>query len=246
MMLEACAVLVERGDPDRFLATMAAPPAARVCLFPLYAFNLEIARAPLMAKEPMIAEMRLQWWQDVLAEIAEGRAVRGHEVTTPLATALTSETAKGLADLVDARRMDIAPTPWASAEALMAYLDRTAGTLLWTAARLLGETGGEAGIRALGRAQGLANWCLAAPALAATGRSPFPDASADAIGALARRQLDELRSLHLPRNPALLAAWRAPPLLRQAARHPGRVMAGEIAQSEFSRKAGLLWRSFAG
>ena len=42
----ACAALVERGDPGRFRATMAAPLAARRVLFPLYAFNLEVARAP--------------------------------------------------------------------------------------------------------------------------------------------------------------------------------------------------------
>ncbi len=47
MSLEACAALVERGDPDRHAAAMAAPPAARARLWPLYAFNLEGgARAP--------------------------------------------------------------------------------------------------------------------------------------------------------------------------------------------------------
>ena len=60
MSLQACAELVERGDPDRFLATMAAPVALRATLFPLYAFNVEIARAPWVTQEPMIAEMRLQ------------------------------------------------------------------------------------------------------------------------------------------------------------------------------------------
>ena len=44
MTLNACAELVRQGDPDRFLATMAAPPEARAKLFPLYAFNLEVAR----------------------------------------------------------------------------------------------------------------------------------------------------------------------------------------------------------
>ena len=47
MSLDACARLVERGDPDRFRVAMAAPPSAREALFPLYAFNLEVARARL-------------------------------------------------------------------------------------------------------------------------------------------------------------------------------------------------------
>ncbi len=50
MSIAACAALVERGDPDRFAATMAAPMAARARLWPLYALNLEAARAPWVTK----------------------------------------------------------------------------------------------------------------------------------------------------------------------------------------------------
>ena len=57
--LMACAELVQRADPDRFMAAMAAPVAARRVLFPLYALNVEIARAPWVTQEAMIAEMRL-------------------------------------------------------------------------------------------------------------------------------------------------------------------------------------------
>ena len=64
MSLDACAALLQRGDPDRYLSVLAAPLWARELLLPLYACNLEIARAPWASKEPMIAEMRLQWWRD--------------------------------------------------------------------------------------------------------------------------------------------------------------------------------------
>ena len=50
MSVEACAALVARGDPDRFLSAMAAPVAARAVLFPLYAFNLEVAKAPWLTQ----------------------------------------------------------------------------------------------------------------------------------------------------------------------------------------------------
>ena len=85
----ACARLLERGDPERFRAIMATPLGVRKTLFPIFAFNLEVACAPWVTKEPLIAEMRLQWWQDVLSEISDGRAVRRHEVATPLASSLT-------------------------------------------------------------------------------------------------------------------------------------------------------------
>ena len=79
MTLNACAELVRQGDPDRFLATMAATPEARAKLFPLYAFNLEVAKAPWVTREPMIAQMRLQWWQDIVTEVVEGKPPRAHE-----------------------------------------------------------------------------------------------------------------------------------------------------------------------
>ncbi|MGB3250003.1 MAG: squalene/phytoene synthase family protein, partial [Tabrizicola sp.] len=74
MTVAACAGLVQRGDPDRFRAVMAAPVEARAQLFPLYAFNLEVARAPWVTQEPLIAEMRLQWWRDVVENAASGAA----------------------------------------------------------------------------------------------------------------------------------------------------------------------------
>ncbi|MCB1349117.1 MAG: squalene/phytoene synthase family protein, partial [Maritimibacter sp.] len=76
MTLAACADLVRRGDPDRFRAAMAAPVEARARLFPLYAFNLEVARAPWASSDPTVAKMRLQFWRDVLVEIDEGEPAR--------------------------------------------------------------------------------------------------------------------------------------------------------------------------
>ena len=57
-MSEACAEIVQRTDPERFAALMAAPVIDRPALAVLYAFNAEVARAPWASKEPMIAEMR--------------------------------------------------------------------------------------------------------------------------------------------------------------------------------------------
>ena len=101
--IAACAGLVARGDADRFLAVMAASPPARDVLFPIYAFNVEVARAPWVTEESMIAEMRLQWWRDAVDEIGAHGAVRKHEVVTPLAGVLDATGAAVLAELVEAR-----------------------------------------------------------------------------------------------------------------------------------------------
>jgi phytoene/squalene synthetase len=52
---EACAELVRRGDPDRWRTAMLAPVAKRPGLMALYAFNLEIARAPWVTREAILA-----------------------------------------------------------------------------------------------------------------------------------------------------------------------------------------------
>ena len=89
-----CAKLVQSRDPIRFRAAMAAPLPLRTRLFTLFAFNIEMSKAAWASKEPMIAEMRLQWWYDALDEIAKGGLVRRHYVITPLALAITPDQAK--------------------------------------------------------------------------------------------------------------------------------------------------------
>ena len=174
--LVACAQIVERGDPDRFAATMAAPVPARPVLFPLYAFNMEIARAPWVTNEPLIAQMRLQWWQDALEEIAGGGPVRRHEVATPLAGVLDAEGARILLACVQARHRDAARERPKSAEDLQAYLAETGGALMWAAARALGSTQ-EGRARAVGQAAGLANYLLGVPEFLARGLNPLPEMS---------------------------------------------------------------------
>ncbi|KMW57523.1 Phytoene/squalene synthetase-like protein [Candidatus Rhodobacter oscarellae] len=248
MSLDQCAEIVRRGDPDRFLATMAAPVAARRVLLPLYAFNIEVARAPWVTAEPMIAEMRLQWWRDALEEVRTGSTVRNHEVTTPLAEVLDAEGAAILDRLVQARRWDIYRDPFEDVAHFWEHLDATSGGLAWACARALGATEGEARVRAIARAAGLANWFQAIPELEARGRVPLVDGRPEAVAALAREGLALLSG---PRpdpaaRAALLASWRARPILRMAERRPDLVASGGLVQSEFARRWGLIWRSLVG
>ncbi|WP_240705159.1 squalene/phytoene synthase family protein [Pacificoceanicola onchidii] len=240
--LIACAKLVEQGDPERFVATMAAPVQARTILFPLYAFNVEVSRAPWVTQEPMIAQMRLQWWWDALEEIRNGGIVRRHEVVTPLAMILDSTSAEQLQSLVDARRLDIERVPFTDEAALWDYLEKTGGSLMAAAARCFGETD-TAAAQALGTATGLAGYLRAIPDLEARGRQPLPDGRPEAVAALAQQGLNRLAktaSRPKPAKPARLAAWQTAPLLRLAAKSPVRVKDGTLALSEFSKRARLL------
>ncbi|SFM24455.1 squalene/phytoene synthase family protein [Shimia aestuarii] len=248
----ACAGLVERGDPDRFLAAMAARPAARDVLFPIYAFNIEVARAPWVTQESMIAEMRLQWWADALDEIATGGVVRRHEVVTPLALSLDAAGAEVLGALVEARRWDIYRDPFQDEAHFARYLDATAGGLMFVAARALGEVPEDVA-RDIGVALGLANWLRAIPALESQKRVPLVDGRPEAVAALAEDGLSRLKRARARRGDvssqagqAFLAAWQAEGLLKQAAEEPGRVAEGALGLSEFARKAGLMARALSG
>ena len=165
MTVAACAALVERGDPDRFLAVMAAPAHVRGQLFPLYAFNLEVARAPWVTEEPLIAEMRLQWWRDVVENAASG-AARAHEVAGPLHDLIRDFglPVEVMDRLIAARRWDIHREPHADAAALEAYLEETGAGLMWLAARALGAPDkAEATVRSFGWASAAAAYLRAVP-----------------------------------------------------------------------------------
>lgn len=243
MTVAACAEIVRRGDPDRFLATMAAPVAARAVLFPIYAFNVEIARAPWVTEEPLIAEMRLQWWADALEEIAGGGAVRAHEVATPLAGVLDAAGARGLLPAVAARRRDCHRQGFDDVAALRAYVMETSGELATVAAGALGA-GGIAAVREIGYAQGLANWFRAVPALISRGVGPIPDASG--IVDLATDGLARLAvargQVPAPARPVTRAGWLADRTLRSAAADPAAVTGVSLHIPEFTRRGLLLWR----
>ncbi|QFU09200.1 Squalene/phytoene synthase [Rhodobacteraceae bacterium THAF1] len=239
MTLNACAEIVKSGDADRFLAAMAAPPAARAVLFPIYAMNVEISRAPWVTAEPMIAEIRLQWWRDALAEIAAGQAPRRHEVVEPLAQVLDAEGARLLEPVIDTRRWEIAREPFVSEAQLLGHLAAGAGGLMWAAARTLGATDEDA-VRGVGLAGGIAAWLVAVPAFHAAGLEPLPDASDDAIKRLAQTGLDALRPVGRAARPAALAAWEAGPVLKRAVAEPERVEAGTLARPDGMRRLRLM------
>lgn len=251
MSLEACAALVERGDPERFAAVMAAPPGCRARLLPIYAFNLEVARAPWVTKEPMIAEMRLQWWRDVVAEAAP----RAHEVAGPLHQVIHEAglPVAVLDRLVEARRWDIYSEAFADEAALDRYLEETGAGLMWLAARALGAPErAEAVVRGFGWASALAGFLRAVPDLEARGRLPLVDGRPAAVADLARRGLAKLAEARAGRRrvaagaPALLAGWQAEGLLRQVVADPAVVAGGRMGLSEFSRRGRLLWQGLTG
>src|SRR5580692_2883864 len=82
--LSPVAALVRQHDRDRFQTALFAPVADREALFSLYAFNYEIARVRESVREPMLGQIRLQWWREAIEAAYAGAAPRRHEVVEPL------------------------------------------------------------------------------------------------------------------------------------------------------------------
>jgi len=253
--LSPCADLARRGDPDRFLSAMTAPPALRERLFALYAFNLELARIPAVVSEPMLGLMRLQWWRDTVAAAFETGRAGGHVVAGPLAATIrAAELPRAPFErLLDARALDVAAEPFADAAALTAYLRDTGGALMALAARALGDAEGPA--EDAGFAHAAASWLAAAPALAARGRAPFPAGddpraaaqalARDGLAALSRARAARARAAPAARA-AYLAGWRSGALLGGCLGAGYDPMTGPAQASAFRHRAGLLWAAATG
>src|SRR6266446_5867273 len=86
--LSPVAALVQRHDHDRFQTVLFAPAARREALFALYAFNYEIARVRESVSQPMLGQIRLEWWRENIAAAFKGSPVRHHVVVEPLTAAI--------------------------------------------------------------------------------------------------------------------------------------------------------------
>lgn len=266
MSIDACAKLVQAADPDRFASAMCAPMPGREALMVLYAFNVEVSRAPWVTQEEIIAEMRLQWWKDAIAEIYEGQSVRSHEVVSPLADVIgEAELPRDLFDgLIEARRFDIYRDRHETDDAFDAYVAATSGNLMELAGRSLGATEFGA-FREFGWASGLANLLMALPQLYERGRSPLPSDKVDRntllegrldagtselIRGLSMRGLQVIERARKAAHqravqPALLAGWRAKSVLTKISRDPERALSFPEAGS-LERSSTLLLRSLTG
>ena len=243
-MLSACGEIVRTGDPDRFRTALFARPEAREHLFALYAFNLEIAKIAPMVSEPMLGEIRLQWWREALDQIYSDGPVRAHEVTTPLAEAARSMSLPRLPfdALIDARASDLDLAFPENDAMLHGYIADTAGGLTGLAARALVPDMSAQGIEAAtdaGFAIGASRFLMAMPQLVAAGRKPLPMESVDALAAEGRARLAKA---HAARSAVPKAA--APALLE--ARLAAHNLTSSTARSAFRERISVLWGGLRG
>lgn len=154
--LSYCGREVRKYDNDHFLAGLFAPADRREALFALHAFNLEIAKTREVVSEPILGQMRLQFWRDGIEAVYADGPVPRHAVMDPLSEAARSlGLSRALFDrLIDAREADLDDTPPADLSCLVNYADVTGAPLVQLALEILGVRD-EASV-AVGRHVGIA------------------------------------------------------------------------------------------
>ncbi len=243
--LSPVAALVRHHDRDRFQTALFAPARHREALFALYAFNFEIARVRESVREPMLGQIRLQWWREAIATAYEGGAPRHHDVAEAITEAIRSRSlSRAHFDrLIETRERDLDDTPPATLAALEDYAEGTSARLVMLALETL-EAATPAALQAahhVGIAYALAGLLRALPAHAAVGRSFIPaDIAAQAgLGGADLRGSPALResvgtiaasaSLHLA---AARALRRGVPAAAVPALLPARVAANALRRLE--------------
>jgi 15-cis-phytoene synthase len=137
-MADEVANLLRLWDRPRYLALLFAPDEKRLPLLALHAFSAEICRIPLVASEPQIGLIRLQWWRDTLQAVG-----RNEPQDHPVATALTGAVATfrlplpPLLDLVDAHEHDLYADRFPDVTSLEEYLGKTSSALIQLSALIL-------------------------------------------------------------------------------------------------------------
>jgi phytoene synthase len=147
---------LKRADPDRYRAALMSAKQGREDLLILYAFHYELSKVPDVTSEPMLGQIRYEWWREAIDEIYAGKAFRRHEISTPLSEMLrrTEVPRFWIERLIDGRARDLDPQPFADMEDAKSYVRETSGQLTQIAVKVLGGTPDEKAIAA-GEAWGL-------------------------------------------------------------------------------------------
>ncbi len=144
---------VRRADPVRWLASrFVGDPAARADVVAIYAFDQELERAGRLTSTPLLAEIRLTWWREVLDEIYAGFAVRRHPAALSLAESVRRRGhPRGLLEAMIDARIDPLTDP-------LAWADAVGGSATVLATRTLDPDVDAEAAALAGRVWGLIQW----------------------------------------------------------------------------------------
>lgn len=138
---ETAAKAVRQRDRERYWSAVFAPAPERPALLALYALNAELSHIGIVTREPMVGQIRLQWWRDAIDLAAPGTKT-GNPVADALAAAILAHglPKDRLIGIIDARSAEIFGEPPANLNALRESLQEAEGALFELAALILGDS----------------------------------------------------------------------------------------------------------
>lgn len=121
-----CRDLVRDTANDAYVTSLFAPAERRAALWAVHAFNHEIAKTREMVSEPMLGEIRLQWWAEAVDELYKG-SPRQHQVVAALSDTVGEFrlAREPFETLIAGRRRDLAEESFANVDELFAYIGET-------------------------------------------------------------------------------------------------------------------------
>ena len=110
--------------PDYYLSALLAPSKTRNDLITLAAFIGDVQRIVSTLSDPMIAEIRLQWWRDQLQGIHSG-GMSGNPIADALSkTIVNHDLDPGkFIDFLDAKTTELQPVPFATEHNYLVHLN---------------------------------------------------------------------------------------------------------------------------
>ncbi len=248
-----------QGDPGRFEAAMFAPEDRREHLFALIALNVELSRIPETVTEPMLGEIRLQWWEDAIAALFEDGPIAGHEVIAALKQPVDAGllVKARLTDLIDARRITLSDEPLTDAAVLDRLISQTGGAL---AALQIGALGGDKAAQDVaadaGWAEGAGRLIAALPSMIPNTDHENGEAPAKLLTLIQSLASDGLAKLNDARNKRrviprscrvpLLSIRPAERRLRSALQKDADILKDDSVVSPFRERMSLFRRAITG
>jgi phytoene synthase len=166
-------------EPDRYVAATLAPSQQRDALIAVAAFAADLRRITATVTEPMMGEIRLQWWRDAIAGFESGQST-GHPIADALASATRSHRlpSADLQAMTEARAFDLYTDPMPDDAALDGYVSKTEAVPFALALRIQHASAHDAIPLDLadlaGRAYGLTRVLVDLPHTVSRGRQLLP------------------------------------------------------------------------
>jgi len=249
LKISECAEILKFSDPEKYTGALLAPKCRREKLFAIYYFSNEIAKAAWASHEPLICQIRLEWWREQLTCKAVFKPLEGtfyyhlYDLCENDSTSLVF-----LDQMVDRRGWEVSCDPFPSQSIQDTYIDEIEGNLMWLACLVLGAPSDlEKDVRDFAYGVGIVKFLKASARLKELNRHPLIDTSTLGLTRLAtnakiryiraKKSLKPYKELY----PVLLAGCQTSSILNEVIKWPNRVLLGGLAKSDFKARLNFLF-----